>query len=140
MLAAWVASEVPMRIHAAWLILLSALAGCARADAATVDPNDDFDCAVTFNFFHQMAKLQGNAPDKAVQGLFVFNQWYAAKWHHDHPGTAEPKDHALAMIGAMGKDPLAYKDALKRCTDRAAADPKFNRFADLLTERAPAAR
>jgi hypothetical protein len=140
MVAAHQYQEAPMRIHATWLILAMALAGCAKANAATVDPNDDFDCAVTFDFFREMAKLRGNAPDKARQGLFVFNQWYAAKWQHDHPGAAEPKEHALAMVNAMGKDPSAYKDVVKSCANRAAADPKFNRFADLVTQQLPDAR
>jgi hypothetical protein len=129
-----------MRIHATLLILVMSLAGCARANAATVDPNNDYDCAVTLDFFRELAKLQGNAPDKAREGLFLFHEWYVAKWDHEHPGAAEPKEHALAMIHAMGKDPSAYKDVVTSCAGRAAADPKFNRFADLMTQQAPDAR
>jgi hypothetical protein len=134
-----------MRItHVIPLLSLLALAGCSKASAATVDPNNDFDCATTFGFFREVAKLQGNAPDKARQGLFIMNQWYLAKWTHEHPGEkAKQRDHEVAMVTAMGKDHQAYLDALsalRTCTDRVSADPKFDRFARLMQERAPDAR
>jgi len=133
------APEVPMRIHATWLIAALALAGCAKADAATVDPNNDYDCAITFRVFREVAKVQG-APDKARQGLFIMEQWYSAKWDHDHANTPDPADHGDAIIKAMSLNPVAYKEPLKACTERAAADPHFDRFARLMQQRVPDAR
>src|SRR4051812_19212978 len=112
-----------MRIRATMLISVLALAGCARASAATVDPNDDFDCAATAGFFREVAKLQNDAPDKARQVLFIPYLWYGAKWDHDHPAgkDAELLNHKTAMVTAMGKDALSYREPLKACAARAAA-------------------
>jgi len=134
-----------MRIHATWLILAMALAGCAKANAATVDPNNDFDCGVTTGFFREVARMKGDTPDDNRQKLYVLYGWYAAKWNHDHPGgkTAELRQHEIAMVTAMGKDPHAYRDAgqaLISCTDRATADPKFDRFARYVQQHDPNAR
>ena len=121
------------------LLTLFALAGCSRASAATVDPNSDYDCAISFRVVREVVKIQG-APDKARQGLFILEQWYSAKWDHDHPNTPDPKDHGNAIIKAMAANPAAYKAPLKACTMRAAADPHFNRFASLVQQRMPDAR
>ena len=121
-----------MRITHVPLLSLLALAGCSKADAATVDPSSDFDCALTSDFFHEASKIQG-APDDQRHALFVLNQWYAARWNDKHQGDGS-KDRALAIVNAMGKDPNSYKNAIKACIDRAVQDPKFNRFAGLMKD------
>jgi hypothetical protein len=122
-----------MRIQVTSLILVLALAGCAKAGAATVDPNDDFDCAVTSGFFLDAAKASG-APDQQQHALYVVNGWYAAKWHAEHPAASDDESHAAAFskFKLIQADPMKYNTVLQACTERAADDPKFNRFADLI--------
>ena len=129
-----------MRItHLIPALSVIALAGCSKADAATVDPTSDYDCAISFRVFREVAKAQA-APDKVRQGLFIMEQWYGAKWDDEHANTPDPADHGDAIIKAMIANPEAYKDPLKACTTRAAADPHFDRFARLVRQRMPDAR
>ena len=128
-----------MRIaHALLLVPLLVPTACGQAAASTVDSNDDFDCATTFSFFHELAKAQ-SSPDRQQQALFIANQWYALKWNDQHPGeSAEQKNgRAAAIVSAMIKNPLDYKEVLKACSERAAADPHFINFATLMRERFP---
>jgi hypothetical protein len=118
---------------------LFAVASCAKADAATVDPTRDYDCAISFRVFREVAENQA-APDKVRQGLFIMEQWYGAKWDDEHANTPDPTDHGDAIIKAMAANPEAYKEPLKACTTRAAADPHFDRFARLMQQRMPDAR
>jgi len=61
------------------------------------------------------------------------NQWYALKWKDEHPGElAKQGGHAEEVGNALAKNLLDCTGALKTCTDRAIANPKFIRFADLM--------
>ena len=63
-----------------------------------------------------------------------------AKRDDEHANTQDPADHGDAIIKAMIANPEAYKEPLKACTTRAAADPHFDRFARLVRQRMPDAR
>ena len=128
-----------MRIHATCLIAALALAGCAKAAAATVDPDNDYDCAITFDFFREAAKIQG-APDHQRQALFIMNQWFAEEWHHKNPNLVATADDEMKIVNVIARDPMSYKDVMKTCAERAAADPRFNKFAALMQQNAPDAR
>jgi hypothetical protein len=122
-----------MRIHAIWLMTILALAGCAKAGAATVDPNDDFDCAVTTGFFMDAAKVS-EAPEVQQHALYVVNGWFAAKWRAEHPSASAEESHAAAssIFKVIQADPMKYTTVLQACTERATGDPKFDRFAKLV--------
>ena len=128
-----------MRKRSICLISVLALAGCAKANAATVDPNSDYDCAFTFRFWGGLAKIHG-ASDITRQGLFVFEEWYIDKWEAEHPNAPDPRSQGREILNALAVDPVMSKQAIMTCTDRAAADPAFNRFATLLSKKMPDAR
>jgi hypothetical protein len=119
-----------MRIaYATCLLSLVALAGCAKANAATIDPNNDFDCAVAFQFYSKLAEL-AHAPVNQQEATAAMNLWFGTKWGNEHPGEGpKQKDHYKAMINALGKDPVKYRYVMKSCADRAVAHPRFNAFA-----------
>ena len=118
-------------------LALLALTGASYPNPATVDPDNDFDCATLFQFFHKMAEAK-QAPADLLEEVLIMNAWFGAKWDHEHPGEeAKQLDHYLAMVKAVGDDPKAYKDTLNACSTRANADPAFSVFVTELRKSAP---
>jgi hypothetical protein len=106
---------------------LLALAGAANPNPATVDPNQDFDCAVLLKFFHRVMVPDG--PADLQEETLIMNAWFTAKWAQDHPKEeANEREHYLAMVKAIGEDPKSQRDRLNACSARANADPRFGRF------------
>ena len=121
-------------------IALLALTGASNAPAETVDPNNDFDCAVLFEFFHRMAEAKQLPADLREETL-IMGFWFATKWEQEHPGeNARKGEHFTAMVKVMGEDPKAYRSALNACSARANADPLFDGFVTSLRGSAPPAR
>ena len=106
---------------------LLALAGATNPDPATVDPNNDYDCAVLLKFFHRAMVPDG--PADLQEETLIMNAWFTAKWAQDHP-QEDPgeREHYLAMVKAIGADAKSYRDQLNACSTRANADPHFGRF------------
>lgn len=120
------------------LALLTFAANSAPSPA-TVDPNNDFDCAVLFDFFHRMAQAK-HAPADLLEETSVMNSWFIAKWM-EHPGErAGRREHYVAMVKAMGDDPEAYGNTLNACSARANSDSHFDRFVAAFRSTVPAAR
>ena len=120
---------------------LLALAGGSAANAATADPNDDYDCATTFQFFYKMAKAK-QAPADLLEQVLIMNMWYAEKWGRDHPGpmTRQQFDHYSEIVTAMGDNPKAYRDTLNTCSSRANSDPGFPAFVSAFRKNPPTPR
>jgi len=127
-----------MRIYKAICSLaLLALAGASNANVATVDPNNDSDCAVLFEFFDRMAAAK-EAPTDIRKELLIMGLWFETIWDRDHPGeNPRQGEHFTAMVKAIGEDPKAYHDTLNACAERANADPIFNAFATELRNAKP---
>jgi len=80
-------------------------------------------------------KRQSFRGPRIISGTLYWswNQWYALKWKDEHPGElAKQGGHAEEVGNALAKNLLDCTGALKTCTDRAIANPKFIRFADLM--------
>ena len=121
-------------------IALLALTGAANANVAAVDPNNDSDCAVLYEFFHRMTEAKQLPADLREETL-IMGFWFATKWEQEHPGeNARKGEHFAAMVKAMGEDPKAYRSALNACSARANADPLFDGFVTSLRGSAPPAR
>ena len=130
-----------MRIHNAIcsFALLAAALG-SEAKAAPVDPNDDFDCAIVFQFYHRMAEAR-NAPADELELTLVMNAWFAAKWEREHPGEgAKHFDHYAAVVSALGNDPNAYRETIRTCSAHATSDPAFGQFWIAHHKAAPGSR
>ena len=114
------------------LIPLLALAACGQARAGTVDPTDDFDCVIVSAYFNEAAKVAG-VPAHEQWAAHVVSSWFTVTVYKEDPNLlANPGDRAKALMDAIGKDPRSYTDAMKACTARATADPRFNRFVAML--------
>jgi hypothetical protein len=114
------------------LIPVLALAACGQAKAGSIDPTDDFDCAIVTSFFHEAAKSLG-APDDQQWASYVISSWYTVKLYKGHPDAlATQRNRGRAMFNAIAKNPRNYSDDLKACTARAIADPRFRRFDAML--------
>ena len=121
-------------MRAAYLTILlpAVLAGCSQAKAATVDPTNDVHCSVLAFYFHGFAKHH-QAPDNQVRATKGFHDWYAAKMKK--AAGERFKDAAVLekevgpLLETVKADPLAMRDEMSACADRAAADPTFNHFA-----------
>ncbi|NUS99905.1 MAG: hypothetical protein HOP96_02890 [Sphingomonas sp.] len=117
---------------------LLTLAGTSTASAETIDPNSDFDCSVTFEFFHRVAKAK-QAPADLLEEVLIMGLWFETKWNQEHPGEdARRSEHFFAMLKDLGDNPKAHRDTLNSCSERANADPVFNVFATELRKSAPA--
>jgi len=120
-------------------IALLAFAGASNANVAAVDPNNDSDCAVLYEFFHRVAEAKQLPADLREETL-IMALWFETKWEQEHPGVnARQGEHFNAMVKAMGEDPKAYRDALLACSKRANADPLFDEFVKALRGSAPPA-
>ena len=118
---------------------LLVLSSNSAANPATVDPNNDFDCAVAFQFFHKMAEAK-QAPADLREGTAVMNAWFISKWSEQPGESAGRREHFMAMVTAMGEDPKAYGDTLRTCSARANADPLFDRFVTAFRSTPPSAK
>ena len=117
-----------------------AVAGASNANVATVDPNNDFDCATLFEFFDRMA-VANHAPADLREQTIIMGLWFETKWEHEHPGeNPRQSEHFTAMVKAMGENPKAYRDTLLACSKRANADPIFDGFVKTLKGSPPAER
>jgi hypothetical protein len=117
-------------------LALLTLAANSAPSPATVDPNNDFDCAVVFDFLHRMAQAK-QAPAELLEETSVMYSWFIAKWM-EHPGeSAGRREHYVAMVKAMGDDPKAYGNTLNACSARANSDPLFDRFVTAFRSTVP---
>ena len=119
---------------------LLALASPTNANPATVDPNNDFDCAVLFKFFHR-AMVMTKGPADLQEQTLIMNAWFTREFAADHSvDNIDQREHFFAMVKAIGDDPKAYRDQLNACSTRANADPAFEPFVILHRKTAPASR
>lgn len=121
-----------MRLLAAQLVACLLLSGCGKANATTVDPADDVHCSVVAFYFHGFAKHHG-LPDnqqRAAKGIF---DWYSAKMRQvavkRWGGMAGFEKEVAPLLETIKSDPLAMRDEMTACTERALRDPAFARFA-----------
>jgi hypothetical protein len=118
---------------------LLALTGASNANVAAVDPTNDSDCAILFEFFDRMAVAK-QAPKEIREQTLIMGLWFETKWDQEHPGqNARQGEHFTAMVKAMGEDPKAYRDTLVACSERANADPVFDVFVKALRGSPPPA-
>ena len=57
---------------------LLAFAGASHANVAAVDPNNDSDCAVLYEFFHRMTEAKQLPADLREETL-IMGFWFATK-------------------------------------------------------------
>jgi len=116
------------------------LAGGSAATAATVDPNNDFDCATAFQFAHRMAVAKQLEADIQEQTLLL-NTWFADKWNYEHPGEAPKQiDHYSEILKILPDDPSGTGETLKSCVARAKADLRFEGFVTAFRKNPPKPR
>lgn len=121
-----------MRVALLAILLPAVLGGCGQATAAVVDPENDVHCSVLAFYFHGLAK-HTQAPEKQVRAAKGFHDWYAAKLREvagerfTDPAIYEKE--VGPVLEAVKADPLAMRDEMFACIDRAEGDPAFNRFA-----------
>lgn len=118
-----------MRIAMIASALATALSGCGSATAAqhSLDPASDLDCALTAGAFYLTASQTG-APEKPTRGLYITNQWFAARL--DAHGYKPTESEKAAVSNAILSDISAAKVELKGCLDRANQDSRFSAFVD----------
>ena len=122
-----------MKVRGISVVLIAVMAGCSSASAAP-DVSSDFDCAWTAAYFHEYSKDVPTATAEHRQAFYILNQWYASSWQIANPGQpmAQTKPKVMPMLEAMDRNPAAYKDALRSCAERAARDPKFSKFVEMM--------
>jgi hypothetical protein len=110
-----------------------ALAVCTAANATPIGPTDDLHCFVIASYFHAFAETSG-APAKQLHASRVIGAWYAGKLREAgvDPAKRDFRSRADPILDAVTADPLAARAPMVACTDRAVADPAFNRFARAL--------
>lgn len=121
-----------MRLFAAQIIACLILSGCGTASAATIDPADDVHCSVVAFYFHGLAKHHG-FPDDQQRAAKGIHEWYASKMRQvavgRWGGMAGFEKEVAPLLETIKSDPLAMRDEMTTCTERAGRDPAFNRFA-----------
>jgi hypothetical protein len=133
------AEETVMRIvDVTCSLALLTLAANSAPSPATVDPNNDFDCAVVYDFFHRMAKAK-QAPADLLEETSAMNSWFIAKWMEHAGESPGRREHYVAMLTAMSDNPKAYGNTLNACSARANSDPLFDRFVKAFRSTVPAA-
>ena len=110
--------------------LAAILAGCSAAAATTVDAGSDFHCLGVALGFAGVAEAQ-NAPADQQRATKAMADWYWAKneAYLRARGTDAFMAEMAALVPIIDGDQEAARRAMLTCTDRAAADPGFNRFA-----------
>lgn len=125
-----------MRIKSTlWFIPWLAVAACSQAGATTVDPTNDFHCGVTAEYYFELAKVF-ERPEKEQRATYLLSQWYLVNWDRDHPGVpADRKGLAQAIATTIEANQKGHLGVLSECMDRAADDPKFSQFVDIMNQR-----
>jgi hypothetical protein len=110
-----------------------ALAGCTAANATPPGPTDDLHCFVIAYYFRIFAETSG-ASVKQRDASRAIEAWYARKLRADglDPAQRDFRSRADPILDAVTAAPLAARAPMVACTDRAVADPAFNRFARAL--------
>jgi hypothetical protein len=113
--------------------LACALAGCTSAHATPLNPADDLHCSVIAFYFQGYAQWSG-APARQIHAAGVIKAWYAGKLREAGVDLGGPdfRSRAEPILNAVKADPKAARAPMVACTDRAVADPAFNRFAGSL--------
>jgi hypothetical protein len=115
------------------LVLSAGLAACSDAKASLPDPTRDADCSVLAFYFHRQA-AESEAPSHQKHAARVVHEWYAARirkmavearWS----GMDDFNREIGPILEAVKRDPMAMTDRYLQCTERAASDPGFDRFA-----------
>ena len=116
-------------------LALLTLAANSAPSPATVDPNNDFDCAVVFDFLHRMAQAK-QAPAELLEETSVMYSWFIAKWM-EHPGeSAGRREHYVAMVKAMGDERYWLTGARLHREGRSVIFGEFFRKAEAATRGA----
>lgn len=121
-----------MRAACLAILLATISGGCGQATAAAVDPKNDVHCSVLAFYFHGLA-THTQASEKQVRATKGLHDWYAAKMKEvadeRFKNPAFLQNEVGPVLEAVKADPLAMRDEMSACAERAAADPSFNRFA-----------
>jgi hypothetical protein len=121
-------------------LLAGAAAAASSANAQTIDPASDLDCAIIFQFYHGLA-VRRNAPADEIDLTLVMNSWFTTEWDRAHPGEADKQfDHYIAVVKTLGDDPNAYREMIRTCSHRAFSEPGFEAFWILHHKVAPGTR
>lgn len=116
----------------ALLAVCIALAGCGQASAAVIDPADDVHCSALAFYFHGFAEHH-KFPAAQINAAKGVHDWYAARMRSvakERWGDMAGFEKEVApLLEAIKADPLAMRDEMTACTERAAADPAFNQHA-----------
>ena len=116
----------------ALLAVCMALTGCGQASAAAIDPRDDIHCSVLAFYFHGFAQHHG-MPAAQIKAAQAVHDWYAARMRavagERWSDMASFEKETAPVLETIKADPLAMRDEFAACTQRAAADPAFNKHA-----------
>jgi hypothetical protein len=109
---------------------MTILAGCSAASATPVDPGNDFHCLGVTLGFQGVASAQSAPVDQQI-ATTAMADWY---WGKNNAYLRDRgKDAFTAEMAALARvidaDPPATLSAMKACSERAIADPSFNKFA-----------
>lgn len=110
--------------------LAAFLAACSNASAASVDPANDVHCYALASGFRITADSRKAAPEH-LHATAVFEEWYGAKLDEAvrNRGADRATREAAPVIQAFETEFQALKAHYLACTERAASDRAFNRFA-----------
>jgi hypothetical protein len=110
--------------------LAAFLAACSNASAASVDSANDVHCyALAYGF--RIAADSQKAAAEHRHATAVIEQWYGAKLDEAvrNRGADRVTREAAPVAQAFDTDFQALKAPYLACTERAASDRAFNRFA-----------
>ena len=121
------------KIAAICLLIVTACSagGCTRG-GAVIDSDNDLHCMVLASYFQDVAE-RIDAPPSQRHAVAVMKEWYvdkAAPTVRAQWGNGDGARGELERISAaVKKDPEGMRPKFTACTERAAADPSFDRFA-----------
>lgn len=127
------------------MIACMLLSGCGPANATNlestdlvqVDSTNDVHCSVLAFYFNGLAEHR-SAPRNQIRATKVVHEWYGAKMRRvaveRWDNWAEFAKETEPVLEAVKSDPAAMRDELLACTDRAIAEPGFEKFASELGE------
>ena len=114
------------------LMVAAGLAACSDAKASMPDPARDSDCSVLAFYFNQQAEQSQALPDQK-HATRVVHEWYAGKVRRiaaeQWSGMEDLNRELGPVLEAVKRDPMAMTDHYLQCTERAAGDPGFDKFA-----------
>jgi hypothetical protein len=114
------------------LACLSALCACSNAGASTLDAGEDLDCSVVLFYFKGLAEHLGR-PANERHATMVIHEWYGARIRKAAPERWSDEEAMLAeaapILETIKAEPMAARDELMTCTERAVDDPSFDAFA-----------